>query len=62
MPFAMMGGMPPESQFFWNPGTGLFEVAIYRRNGQELIIKNLPLHTAEQLSEAVIDALRERYA
>ena len=57
-----MGGMPPESQFFWNPGTGLFEVAIYRRNGQELIIKNLPLHTAEQLSEAVIDALRERYA
>ncbi len=62
MPFAKMGGMPPESQFFWNPGTGLFEVAIYRRNGQELIIKNLPLHTAEQLSEAVIDALRERYA
>ena len=62
MPFAKMGGMPPESQFFWNPGTGLFEVAIYRRNGQELIIKNLPLHTAEQLSETVIDALRERYA
>ena len=62
MPFAKMGGMPPESQFFWNPGTGLFEVAIYRRNGQELIIKDLPLHTAEQLSEAVIDALRERYA
>ena len=57
-----MGGMPPESQFFWNPGTGLFEVAIYRRNGQELITKDLPLHTAEQLSEAVIDALRERYA
>ena len=62
MPFAKMGAMPPESQFSWNPGTGLFEVAIYRRNGQELIIKNLPLHTAEQLSEAVIDALRERYA
>ena len=62
MPFAKMGGMQPESQFFWNPGTGLFEVAIYRRNGQELIIKDLPLHTAEQLSEAIIDALRERYA
>ena len=57
-----MGGRKPESHFFWNPATGLFEVAIYRRNGQELIIKNLPLHTAEQLSEAVIDALRERYA
>ena len=62
MPFAKMGGMLPESQFFWNPSTGLFEVAINRRNGQELIIKNLPLHTAEQLSEAVIEALRERYA
>ena len=62
MPFAKMGGMPPESQFFWNPATRLFEVAIYRRNGQELIIKYLPLHTAEQLSEAIADALRERYA
>ena len=62
MPFAKMGSMPPESQFFWNPGTGLFEVAIYRRNVQELIIKNLPLHTAEQLSEAIIDALRKGYA
>jgi hypothetical protein len=57
-----MGGMQPESQFFWNLGTGLFEVAIYRRNGQELIIKDLPLHTAEQLSEAIIDALRKGYA
>ena len=62
MPFAEMGDKKPESQFFWSPATGLFEVAIYRRNGQELIIKDLPLHTAEQLSEAIIDALRERYA
>jgi hypothetical protein len=62
VPFGEMGGRKPESNFFWNPATGLFEVAIYRRNGQELIIKDLPLHTAEQLSEAVIDALRERYA
>ena len=62
MPFAKMGGMQPEAQFFWNHGTGLFEVAIYRRNGQELIIKDLPLHTAEQLSEAIIDALRKGYA
>jgi hypothetical protein len=28
----------------------------------DLIIKNLPLHTAEQLREATIDVLRERYA
>jgi hypothetical protein len=62
VPFGEMGGRKPESHFFWNPATRLFEVAIYRRNGQELIIKDLPLHTAEQLSEAVIDALRERYA
>jgi hypothetical protein len=61
VPFAKMGGMQPESQFFWNPGTGLFEVAIYRRNGQELIIKDLPLHTAEQLSEAIIGAPRKGY-
>jgi len=57
-----MGGRKPQSHFFWNPATGLFEVAIYRRNVQELIIKNLPLHTAEQLSEAIIDALRKGYA
>ena len=62
MPFGEMGGRKPQSHFFWNPATGLFEVAIYRRNVQELIIKNLPLHTAEQLSEAIIDALRKGYA
>ena len=62
VPFGEMGGRKPESYFFWNPATRLFEVAIYRRNGQELIIKDLPLHTAEQLSEAIIVALRERYA
>jgi hypothetical protein len=56
-----MGGRQPESHVFWNPGTRLFEVAVLRRNGLDLIIKNLPLHTAEQLREAIIDALRERY-
>ena len=61
MPFAEMGGRKPESQFFWNPGTGLFEVAVLRRNGPDLIIKNLLLHTANQLREAIIEALRERY-
>ena len=61
VPFAEMGGRKSEFPFFWNPGTGLFEVAIYRRNGQELIIKDLPLHTAEQLSEAIIGAPRKGY-
>jgi hypothetical protein len=60
VPFAEMGGRQPESHVFWNPGTRLFEVAVLRRNGPDLIIKNLPLHTAEQLREAIIDALRER--
>ena len=61
MPFAEIGGRQPESQVFWNPGTRLFEVTVFRRNGPDLITRNLPLHTAEQLREAIIDALRERY-
>jgi hypothetical protein len=56
-----MGGMQPESHVFWNPGTRLFEVGVLRRDGPDLIIRNLLLHTAEQLREAIIDALRERY-
>ena len=61
MPFAEMGARQPESHVSWNPGTKLFEVAVLRRNGPDLIIRNLPLHTAEQLREAVIEALRKRY-
>jgi hypothetical protein len=60
VPFAEMGGRRPESHVFWNPGTRLFEVAVSRRNGPDLIIGNLPLHTADQLSAAIIGALRER--
>ena len=59
--FAEMGGTQPESHVVWNPGTRLFEVAVSRRNDPDLVIKNLPLHTAEQLREAIIVALRERY-
>jgi hypothetical protein len=44
VPFEEMGDRQPESHFFWNPGTRLFEVAVFRRNGPDLIIKNLPLH------------------
>jgi hypothetical protein len=62
VPFTEMGSMQPEPHFFWNPGTKLFEIAIHRRDGPDLIVKNLSLNTAEQLREALIDALRERYA
>ena len=61
MPSGEMGGRQPESHVFLNPGTRLFEVAVFRRNGPDLIIGNLPLHTADQLSAAIIEALRKRY-
>jgi hypothetical protein len=61
VPFAEMSRKQPEPHVFWNPSTRLFEVAVLRRNGPDLIIKNLPSHTADQLREAIIDALRERY-
>jgi hypothetical protein len=61
VPFAELGGRQPESSVFWNPGARLFEVTVVRRNGPDLIIRNLSLHTAEQLREALIDGLRERY-
>jgi hypothetical protein len=61
VPFTEMGGRQPESHVFLNPGTRLFEVGVFRRNGPDLIIGNLDLHAAEQLREAIIQALRERY-
>ena len=61
VPFGEMGGRQPESPIFLNPGTRLFKVAVFRRNGPDLIIGNLPLHTADQLSAAIIEALRKRY-
>ena len=61
MPFAELGSRQPEFPVFWNPGTRLFEVAVSRRNGADLIIRNLPLHTADQLGEAIIEALRKSY-
>jgi len=56
-----MGNMHPAPDIFWNPGTNLFEVTVVRRNGPGLVIKNLPLQTADRLWEAIIDAVRERY-
>jgi hypothetical protein len=61
VPLAEMGGRQPEPHVFWNPGTRLFEVAVSRRNGPDLIIKNLPLQNAEQLGAAIIDALHKRH-
>ena len=60
VPFGEMGGRQPESHVFLNPGTRLFEVAVFRRNRPPLIVKNLPLPTADRLRKAMIDALRER--
>jgi hypothetical protein len=62
VPLDEMGGGQPESHVFWNPGTRQFEVVVFRRNGPDLIIRNLPLHTAEQLREAIIKAVRENYS
>ena len=53
--------MHPGPETFWNPGTNLFEVTVVRRNRPDLIVKNLPLQTADRLKQAIIDALRERY-
>jgi hypothetical protein len=61
VPFDEMGDLQPESHVFWNPNTRLFEVTVLRSNGPDLVIKNLLLHTAEELREAIIDALREHY-
>ena len=62
VPFDEMVGARPASHPIWNPATNLFEVAVFRRNGADLVVKNLPLQTADRLGEAVNDALRERRA
>ncbi len=48
------------SHNLWNPATNLFEVAVFRVHGPSLVVKNLPLRTADQLRKRIIDALRER--
>lgn len=60
VPFDEMVVSRPSSRGLWNPATNLFEVAVFRRNGPDLIIKNLPLQIADRLGEAIADALRER--
>jgi hypothetical protein len=58
--FDEMVGTRPETHALWNPATNLFEVTVTRRHGPPLVVKNLPLRTADRLRNTVIDALRER--
>jgi hypothetical protein len=58
--FDEMDDARPASDSLWNPATNLFEVAVYRRHGPQLVVKNLHLRTADRLRKAMIDALRER--
>ena len=50
----------PLSDNLWNPATKLFEVAVFRRHGPPLVVRNLPLPTADRLRKAIVYALRER--
>ena len=61
VPLDDVAGVRPSSFGLWNPATNLFEVAVVRRSGPDLVVKDLPLQTADQLREALIDALRERH-
>jgi hypothetical protein len=60
VPFDEMDGTRPASHNLWNPATNLFEVAVFRRHGPPLVVKNLPLRTADRLRKAITDALRQR--
>ena len=62
MAFDEMDDKRPASHNIWNPATNLFEVTVFRRHGPPLVVKNLPLRTADRLRSMVIDALRERRA
>jgi hypothetical protein len=50
----------PLSGNLWNPATKLFEVAVFRRHGPPLVVRNLPLPTADRLRNTMIEALRGR--
>jgi hypothetical protein len=60
VPFDEMDDTRPASDNLWNPATNLFEVAVFRRHGPPLVVKNLPPRTADLLRKAMTDALRER--
>jgi hypothetical protein len=58
--FKEMDDKRPAPPNLWNPATNLFEVTVFRRHGPPLVVKNLPLRTADRLRNAIIDALRKR--
>jgi hypothetical protein len=60
VPFAEMAAARPAADSIWNPATKLFEVAVYRRHGPPLIVKNLQPGTADRLRRAITEVLRER--
>jgi hypothetical protein len=60
MPLDQMDEARPLSGNLWNPATNLFEVAVFRRHGPPLVVRNLPLPTADRLRKAIVYALRER--
>ena len=61
LPLDELAGSRPQSHGLWNPGTNLFEVAVVRRGGgPDLVVRDLPLETAERLRGAIAGALRER--
>ncbi len=59
-PFDEMHGSRPTSGNLWNPATNLFEVAVFRRRGPQLVVKNLPPRTADRLRKAITYALGKR--
>ena len=58
--FDEMDDKRPASHNIWNHATNLFEVAVFRQHGPPLVVKNLPLRTADRLRNAIIDALCKR--
>ena len=60
VPLDEMDEARPFAGNLWNPATNLFEVAVFRRHGPPLEVRNLPLPTADRLRKAVIEALRGR--
>jgi hypothetical protein len=60
VPLDEMDEARPLSGNLWNPATKLFEVAVFRRYGPPLVVRNLPLPTADRLRKAIVYALRER--
>ncbi len=60
--FDEMDDTRPASRNLWNPATNLFEVAVFRRHGPPLIVKNLPLPIADRLRNTIVDVLHERHS